>query len=219
VAEWSDANAVHFARAVEALHLRSNEQPQSEFLNILIEKLQKLFAYFARGDIVDAAMLAIGETFNLCRLQGLLVKGQVHGDLSSAQGLIKSSPDTSLLAAFIKAINDNDIPYAQVVSAQLAQNIRWIDFEGPPAKDTVPVDYDTRQSPLIDLAGVIQGLWYISNIQLYMYAGLNPQGNAEERDVARKVSLMLSGQLSMQDVSTVLPIDERVIASVKELVF
>jgi len=94
-----------------------------------------------------------------------LMKAQVHGDLHADQGLLEGSV------------------------------IKWLDFEGPPAKEYVPKNYDSRENPLTDLAGMIQAFWYMAHIRLYEFLGLNYQ-NPEDHEQQRKASLMFVGLMS-----------------------
>lgn len=94
-----------------------------------------------------------------------LMKAQVHGDLHADQGLIEGS------------------------------GIKWLDFEGPPAKECVPKDYDSRENLLTDLAGMIQAFWYMAHIRLYEFLGFNYQ-HPEDHEKQRSASLMLVGFIS-----------------------
>jgi len=91
-----------------------------------------------------------------------LMKAQVHGDLHADQGLIENAV------------------------------IKWLDFEGPPAKEYVPKNYDSRENLLTDLAGMIQAFWYMAHIRLYEFLGLNYQ-NPEDHEKQRNASLMFAG--------------------------
>jgi len=93
---------------------------------------------------------------------GCLMKAQVHGDLHADQGLLEGS------------------------------GIKWLDFEGPPAKECVPKDYDSRENLLTDLAGMIQAFCYMAHIRLYEFLGLNYQ-NPEDHEKQRNASLMFAG--------------------------
>jgi predicted trehalose synthase len=98
-----------------------------------------------------------------------LMKAQVHGDLHADQGLLEGSV------------------------------IKWLDFEGPPAKEYVPKNYDSRENLLTDLAGMVQAFWYMAHIRLYEFLGLDYQ-NSEDHEKQRKASLMFVG-LILTDAS------------------
>ena len=209
---WSNSVLHHAQEATIALKARSDAQTQAPALRAIVEQILQFAPYLARlnvGDSEPDGVLA-EVVLSLRQLDGVLMKAQVHGDMSSAQGLIAASENTSLIGALVESLKTGDPTQSQSAADEIAKAIPWVDFEGPPSKDSVAQDLDPRESLLVDLAGVLQGFWYIANIQLYTLLGLNPQENPTDRELARRASLVFAGQLSAQDAA-VPDLDERLV--------
>jgi predicted trehalose synthase len=187
----------HFVQAMAAIKKRSQARPEATTLRELSGTLAELGPAVKNAALdMDSATGPIAQTiFSLRDLEGIIMKAQVHGDLHLDQGLIKSVRSSSTIATLLDTIASGNAEQIQHQSAQIAARIRWIDFEGPPAKELVGSNHDFRESPLVDLAGLVQSLLYIANTKLYEYLGLNYQNPADHEN-QRKASLVLLGQLT-----------------------
>jgi hypothetical protein len=121
-----------------------------------------------------------------------LRKIHVHGDMSTAQALLVKN-NISTLDMLLDSINKLDKNSIDDLCNKLEYDIKWIDFEGEPAKNKVSKNYDPRQSVFKDLAGVIQGFWYMLNFNLFSKLKLNLSSEISTKEKVRKISLGLSG--------------------------
>jgi predicted trehalose synthase len=125
------------------------------------------------------------------------MKAQVHGDLHGDQGFIRSSGDRRKIDEFLDLVQKGTDSEIQTLASQLAANICWSDFEGPPAKTLVQRDYDARDILLADLGGMIQGFWYMLNVILYENHEIHEMHeNREIYETQREISLSLGGVYS-----------------------
>lgn len=182
---WSNVTVYRYEQALQSLEARASQVSRTTVLQDLVKRLKWLapFNLFQR----------------LIRLSGCLGKAQVHGDLNSSQGLIASSGEKNRVSLLFDHVAMGNEKGALLIAEELVKQVYWTDFEGEPAKDLVNNGYDSRQSLLVDVASVIQGFWYIANIKLYEYLGLNPQENPAHKELARKTSLVLSGQINTEE--------------------
>ncbi|MDM8548497.1 hypothetical protein QUF72_00665 [Desulfobacterales bacterium HSG2] len=181
---WSDKILDNFEQAMTALKKRTGEEPNADALANLTKRL-------------DSGRIA-QRILSLRRFKGVLMKSQVHGDLHGDQGLIRTSGDCRKTDELLNSIQQGEETEIRHQASRLAAMIRWLDFEGPPAKEYVNPDYDSRENPLTDLAGMIQAFWYMLNIKLYDRLGLTYQ-NPDDHEKQREVSLALAGQLAWED--------------------
>lgn len=180
----SDRILNNFEQAVTALKKRAEKEPDAGTLTDLTRRLG--------SERIAQRILRLRD------FKGTLMKAQVHGDLHGDQGLIMTSGDCRKTDKLLTAIDQGDETDIRHQASRVAAMIRWLDFEGPPAKDCVPPDYDSRENPLTDLAGMIQAFWYMLNIKLYDRLGLTGQ-NPDDHEKQRKASLILAGQLACED--------------------
>lgn len=157
--------------------------------------------------IVKSIQLSLGEfksskflklfnkTFNS------LCKTQVHGDMSFAQGVICKKNNSNLKENLIYNFLQYDEYNLDKNIIDLVDNLKWIDFEGEPAKKYVSKDYDSRQSVLRDVASIINGLWYLVNVKIQLHLNLDCKTNEADRYLASKLSLCLADILSIEDSS------------------
>lgn len=186
---WEQSGQHHLAEALSSLDQRIAANPGDV-------NLKRIRAEFVkRREAVQAAKNAL-EGF-----QGVLMKAPVHGDLSTAQGLIEALGDTKLNQQYWDTAENGDPVQSAEKARTLISQVRWLDFEGPPAKESVASDFDQRENWIKDVAGVLEGFWYIANIQLFSFLELNPQERPEDREEARKASLVLSGYADVSDLS------------------
>ncbi len=193
---WGKTATHRFEQALLSLGSRAGERPEDAVLQDLVGRLKLLAPRFIGGTSENEFEIAPSHLFQRC---GRLMKAQVHGDLSTAQGLIASLEETSPITLLLDRVARDNEREAFMAAEILLGQVRWIDFEGEPAKDPVAGDYDVRQNLLVDVASVVQGLWYIANIKLYSYLELSPHQQAAHQDPARKVSLVLAGQLGPEE--------------------
>ena len=212
LAFWSKTALNHFVQAMAAIKKRSQARPEATTLRELSGTLAELGPAVKNAAFdMDSATGPIAQTiFSLRDLEGIIMKTQVHGDLHLDQGLIKSVRSSSTIATLLDTIASGNAEQIQHQSAQIAARIRWIDFEGPPAKEWVGSNHDFRESPLVDLAGLVQSLLYIANTKLYEYLGLNYQNPADHEN-QRKASLVLLGQLT-PDRAGIAGLDKKLMA-------
>lgn len=182
---WSETGQSRYRQALFSLEQRSDQHMEAVVLRDLVQRLRALAPFELPGQLLG--------------LTGRLKKAQVHGDLSSAQGLIDSSGACNPLSLLCGEILSGNKCGAMAAAESLVRRVRWMDFEGEPGKETVDEDYDTRQSLLVDVAGVIQGLWYLGSTRLYAILNLLPAQRPEHRESARTVSLALAGQIAVDD--------------------
>jgi len=194
---WGRAGRHHLGEALLNLEQRLAAAPGDENLARLKEEFAK-----RRGAIAEAKSA-------LTELEGILMKAPVHGDLSTAQGLIEALGDEKLNAQFWDTAERGDPELVAEKAKALIERVRWLDFEGPPAKDAVSPDFDQRENWLKDVAGVLEGFWYIANIQLFGFLDLKPIDNPADREEARKASLVLAGFAEASELSR--PVDPEII--------
>lgn len=175
ISRWSDTAMNHFKAAMAALDHRVNRnkyRPRAKILSELTKMLD--------GAASDPGKML--QRHDLHAFRGILMKAQVHGDMHGDQGMISR-----------KGAMKYDISTARE-AADLAAGIKWLDFEGPPAKECVFKNYDSRENLLTDLAGMIQAFWYMVNIKLYEHMGRLNHENPHDHEKQREASLMLAGQ-------------------------
>jgi len=187
--KWQRFTGHHLSDALTAMDKRAAAEPQDSVLHQLSK------AFDARRAELKSAEHALDP------LADLVMKAPVHGDLSTAQGLLTAEPGESLSQRFLEAAGSAQDEAISEQAAVLAEHIRWLDFEGPPAKDPVSPSADSRESWLKDAAGVLGGFWYIANLQLFNYLGLDPRTKPEHREEARKASLILAGQADVSELA------------------
>lgn len=196
--DWGNTTVHRYEQARLALQDKADQHPDDAVLRDLVNRLQALAPYFGQTTTLEATanQSPVPLPQRLQRLHGTMLKAQVHGDLSSAQGLIASLASSNPITPLFAAITQGNESAAFQAADALIKQVRWVDFEGEPAKDPVASDFDPRQNLLVDVASIIQGFWYIANIKLYEYLQLQPQENAQHKEPARRASLVLAGQLS-----------------------
>lgn len=205
---WSETPLVDVEEALPALRKRCAAWPDTA-LALLIQKLERL----APPRFAPATGTEEGDLERVARLireqgQGLQ-KSQIHGDLHMAQGLIaaklraRSEPrsESNVMERFFEAVERGDRAGIEEAAHELSGRVRWIDFEGVPAKTPVDDTEDGRDSPFLDLAGVAQALCFIAHIRLYRQLGLNPEERPQERGKARRVSLALAGVMTPEEAA------------------
>lgn|GEM_PF-1629138 len=186
---WERSGQQHLAEALSSLDQRISANPGAE-------NLKRLRAEFVkRSEAVKDAKNALDE------FEGVLMKAPVHGDLSTAQGLIEALGDAKLNREYWD-MTERGAPADVASKAKaLIKQVRWLDFEGPPAKESVAPYFDQRENWIKDAAGVLEGFWYIANIQLFNFLELNPQERPEDREEARKASLVLAGYADVSELA------------------
>ena len=182
---WCTTARNRYERGIRSLEQRSGRRPGDVALRDLVGRLRALSPF------------ELPE--HLFKLSGRLKKAQVHGDLSTAQGLIDWTGSGNPIACLFEHVASGREGEALKAAESLARRVRWMDFEGEPAKEGVDQDYDARQNLLVDVAGALQGFWYLGNIGLYTLLGLYPAENAAHREPARKASLALAGQVAVEE--------------------
>lgn len=155
----------------------------------LVRKLEESLCDFKESNFFDNLHLVFEKAMKI----------QVHGDLSTAQALVCHRNDTTIMSMFLKLIESLNEKEIENTLERLVQDIRWVDFEGEPAKDMVEKNYDSRQNALRDVASLIQGFWYALNVKVYMYLGFDAQKNPQHRDILRQISLVLSENVSIHE--------------------
>jgi len=198
--QWSEAPLLNIEAALSALRAHQAARPDRG-LAVLIQQLEPLSPHFApAGPAGEETRLQQVARLLREQCQGLM-KTQIHGDLHPAQGLIAAAPGGRVLDRFFAAVARGADDEAQQAARELASRIRWIDFEGVPAKTLADPAEDGRDSPFLDLAGIIQGFWYIANLHGYGHLGLNPQENPGHRTAARQASLALAGEMTPREAA------------------
>ncbi len=182
---WCSTARNRYERGVRSLEQRSGRRPGDSVLRDLVGRLRALSPF------------ELPE--HLFKLSGRLMKAQVHGDLSTAQGLIDAAGSGNPIGCLFDLVASGREDAALKAAESLARRVRWMDFEGEPAKERVDHDYDARQNLLVDVAGALQGFWYVGNIELYTLLGLLPAEDPAHREPARKASLALAGQLAAEE--------------------
>jgi len=197
---WSEAPLRDVEIALEILRKRQEAQPDST-LAVLIQKLERLAPRFAQS-AAGGEKGALEGVARMLRERGQgLMKAQIHGDLHTAQGLITSGPGGGVISRFLEAVERGNMSRIQEAARELSGRVRWIDFEGVPAKNSVDDSEDGRDSPFLDLAGMAQAFCYIANLRLYEQLGLNPQDRAEDHSTARRVSLALAREMTPEEAA------------------
>jgi hypothetical protein len=197
---WSEAPLLNVEAALPALRERHAASPDSG-LGVLIQKLERLSLHFAPPESGHEET-DLERVARVLREHGRgLMKTQIHGDLNTAQGLIAVGPGGGTLDRFFDAVEEGNAGKIQEAASELASRVRWIDFEGVPAKTLVDSSEDGRNSPFLDLGGIAQGCWYIANLCCYSQLGLNTQDHPENRVTARRVSLVLAGEMTPEEAA------------------
>ena len=197
---WSEAPLRDVEAALQSLHQRYADSPDSA-LAVLIQKLERL-SWHATGSDANEQQGELEKVALVIREQGQgLQKFQIHGDLHTAQGLIAAKPGAHILDHLFDAVERGDTAAIEAAAREIAAQVRWIDFEGVPAKNLVAEADDGRDSPFLDLAGIAQALCYIVHIRLYQQLGLNPQERADDRGKARRTSLALTGAITLEEAA------------------
>ncbi|QTA88472.1 hypothetical protein [Desulfonema magnum] len=188
ISRWSGKILNDFDQAMTTLRCGNREQCHENTLSELTNKLDHPDADFKKR-----------VTDRVRQFEGIMMKAQVHGDLHGDQGLIRSwFGDSGKIEEFLSSIQRGSDMETRHQASQLAEMIKWVDFEGPPAKDYVSNAYDSRENLLTDLAGMIQGFWYMVNATLYDHLGLDHE-NSEDHERQRKASLVLAGQYAADE--------------------
>jgi predicted trehalose synthase len=190
---WAETPLRDVEAALSVLRKRHKSRPDGA-LAVLIQKLEG-----DEGGLRQAAGV-LHE-----RGQGLM-KAQIHGDLYTGQGLIAAGLGNHVIDRFLKEIGGGNADAIQSVAQELSGRVRWIDFEGVPAKTPVDDAEDGRDSPFLDLAGIAQGFCYIVNTRLYIQLGLpKPEDwamtSGEDREKARRISLALAGEMTPEEAA------------------
>ncbi|MHC1742807.1 MAG: hypothetical protein AB9873_07215 [Syntrophobacteraceae bacterium] len=187
VAGWSQRALNRYEQAVLSLERRSSQRLGDVVLGELVERLRTLAPFELPS--------------RLSRLAGRLKKAQIHGDLSTAQGLIDWSGGGNPISFLFDQVASGMEGEALDAVEGLVRRVRWMDFEGEPAREMLDRDHDTRQNLLVDVAGVLQGFWYLGNTKLYKLLGLQPAINPAHQESARKASLVLAGQIAADEAN------------------
>lgn len=197
---WSETPLRDVEAALQSLRRRYADSPDSA-LATLVRKLERL-GFRPTGSDADEPKGDLEKIALVIREQGQgLQKSQIHGDLHTAQGLIAAKPGERVIDELFHAVERGDTGGVDAAAREISRRVRWIDFEGVPAKNLVDETEDGRDSLFLDLAGVAQALCYISHIRLYQQLGLNPQERAADRGKARRASLALAGEMSLEQAA------------------
>lgn len=185
---WCNKMQDDFEQAVSGLKSRCKEYPHAPVLYDLTCRMEHFGA-----DILPQILTRIRA------FEGVM-KAQVHGDLHGDQGFIRRSGDRRKTDEFLDSVQKGTDLEIQELASQLAANICWSDFEGPPAKTLVQRDYDARDILLADLGGMIQGFWYMLNVIIYENHENHENHEIHEireiHEKQREISLSLGGLYS-----------------------
>jgi predicted trehalose synthase len=191
---WSDTVRNNLIKAMAALEKRCRDSRGAAAL----QELSGMLDHFGSG-VKTAASGAdsprgpiANAIVSLRNLDGIIMKAPVHGDLHLDQGLLETAENAATIETLVDAIQSGNLQQIRHQSTQITSQIKWIDFEGPPARELVRSNHDVRASLPVDLAGLVQSLLYIVHTTLYEYLGLNYQ-NSDDHETQRKASLVLLG--------------------------